>query len=457
MIGCGTIGQAVLPMLLRHGVVAPERITILAGDARGQSLADAHGIAFRETPLTRDNHRAILEPLLGPGDFLLNLSVEVESLALVRLAAERGAFYLDSGLEPWPGGYTDTSVGPAQRTNYAFREQALRLKAELGRGRTAVIGQGANPGLVSQLVKVALLTLARDLGRAVDEPAGRDAWAALAQGLGVRAIHIAERDSQIEPGPRRPGEFVSTWSIDGFLGEGCQPAELGWGTHERSLPPDGHRHAHGCGSAIWLMRPGAGTRVRSWTPGQGPMHGWLITHMEAISIADYLTLRRGGELVYRPTVHYAYRPCDASVLSLHELAARNWAPPEGRRVLNQEITDGVDELGVLLAGHARNAFWFGSRLSIHEARRLVPHANATAVQVAAGVLAGIVGAVEAPDRGLIEPEELDHRRALQVARPYLGEILGAYTGWTPLEGRGTLFAEDLQADDPWQFANVRVL
>jgi homospermidine synthase len=87
----------------------------------------------------------------------------------------------------------------------------------------------------------------------------------------------------------------------------------------------------------------------------------------------------------------------------------------------------------------------------------VPHANATAVQVAAGVLAGIVGAVEAPDRGLIEPEELDHRRALQVARPYLGEVLGVYTGWTPLEGRGTLFAEDLQADDPWQFANVRVL
>ena len=78
-----------------------------------------------------------------------------------------------------------------------------------------------------------------------------------------------------------------------------------------------------------LDRPGSATRVRSWTPLEGPYHGFLITHAESISIADYLTLREStGELAYRPTVHYAYHPSDDTVLSLHELAGRNWKPSE---------------------------------------------------------------------------------------------------------------------------------
>jgi homospermidine synthase len=27
--------------------------------------------------------------------------------------------------------------------------------------------------------------------------------------------------------------FVNTWSVEGFVSEGLQPAELGWGTHEK--------------------------------------------------------------------------------------------------------------------------------------------------------------------------------------------------------------------------------
>ncbi len=34
-------------------------------------------------PLTRDNYRDVLAPLLRAGDFLLNLSVDVSSVALI--------------------------------------------------------------------------------------------------------------------------------------------------------------------------------------------------------------------------------------------------------------------------------------------------------------------------------------------------------------------------------------
>ena len=107
-----------------------------------------------------------------------------------------------------------------------------------------------------------------------------------------------------------------------FCGESLQPAELGWGTHERNWPPDGREYGFGGGAAIYLDRPGVATRVRSWAPHEGPFHGWLISHGEAISIPDYLSVRENGKVLYRPTCHYAYHPCDDAVLSLQEFAGK---------------------------------------------------------------------------------------------------------------------------------------
>jgi homospermidine synthase len=456
MVGFGSIGQGVLPLLLRHIGMKPQQLVVLTAEERGRAEAEAMGVSFRIAPLTQANHAALLDPLFGAGDFLLNVSVEVSSLALIELARRKGALYLDTCIEPWPGGYTDPSLSPSRRSNYALRESVLPLKRAAPAAPTAVVTHGANPGLVSHFVKVALLDIAAATGLDRPLPRSREDWAALAERLGVKVIHVAERDTQAGGAPKKPGEFVNTWSIDGFVSEGAQPAELGWGTHERHFPPDGARHAFGSGAAIYLNRPGAGTRVRSWTPLEGPYHGFLVTHSEAISIADYLTRAEGGAAVYRPTVHYAYHPCDGAVLSLHELAGKNWRMQEEKRLLMDEISHGIDELGVLLMGHARGAYWYGSRLSIEEARRLAPYNNATSLQVTAAVLGGVVWALENPRRSVVEPDEMDHARILEIARPYLGDLVGAYGDWTPLQGRSRLFAEDLDTADPWQFKNFRV-
>jgi homospermidine synthase len=393
-----------------------------------------------------------LEPRIGRGDFLLNVSVDVSSVALIEFCQERGALYLDTCVEPWPGGYTDPNLPPAARSNYALRESALALRARTPGGPTAVLTHGANPGLVSHFVKQALVDVANSAA-----PGERSGWGRLAQRLGVRAIHIAERDTQVSPHPKEPDEFVNTWSIDGFISEGSQPAELGWGTHERHFPADGRLHDFGGQAAIYLMRPGAATRVRSWTPLEGPYHGFLITHGESVSIADYLTLREGERVLYRPTCHYAYHPCDGAVLSLHEFAGKNWHLQSRKRLMVEEITEGIDELGILLLGPERGVYWYGSRLSIEEARRAAPHNNATSLQVTAAELAGVIWAIENPNRGAVEPEEMDFARVLEIAKPYLGEMVGVYGDWTPLHDRERLFPEDLDRDDPWQFKNIRVV
>jgi homospermidine synthase len=457
MVGFGSIGQGVLPLILRHIGIRPDRITIVTADDAGKDEAAALGVRIVREPLVRENFRRVLDAVMGRGDFLLNLSVDVSSIALIRYCWERGAMYLDTCIEPWAGGYTDAALPPARRTNYALREEALALRTPANaKAPTAVLTHGANPGMVSHLVKVALLQLQKDLAVEFPEPTQRSEWALLAQKLGVKTIHIAERDTQVSSIPKELNEFINTWSVDGFVSEGLQPAELGWGTHERNFPRDGKRFEFGGGAAIYLGQPGAATRVRTWTPRAGNFHGFLITHSEAISISDYLTVREHGQVLYRPTAHYAYHPCDAAVLSVHELAGRNWQLQDRKRILGDDIIRGVDELGVLIAGHKRNAYWYGSQLSIEEARKLAPWNSATSLQVTVAVLSGMVWAMENPDLGLVEPDEMDYRRVLDICTPYLGPVVGAYTEWTPLTDREKLFAEDVDTSDPWQFKNVRV-
>jgi homospermidine synthase len=458
IVGFGSIGQGSLPLILRHIDTVATRITIVTAEERGQAEAKALGVRFVIEPLTRENYRSVLDPLIGAGDFLLNVSVDVSSVALMEFCRERGTLYLDTCIEPWPGAYTDPSIPPSLRSNYALRESALALRSKRGEAApTALITHGANPGLVSHFVKQALIDVARDTDVAPSRvPTDRAGWAELAHSVGVKVIHIAERDTQVASVPKRVGEFVNTWSIEGFCSEGRQPSELGWGTHERHFPADGARHTFGADSAIFLNRPGASVRVRTWTPLEGPFHGFLITHGESISISDYFTHREAGRVLYRPTVHYAYHPCDDAVLSVHELAGKQWHVQPSQRLMMEEIISGIDELGVLLAGHTKGAYWYGSQLSIEEARQLCPYNNATSLQVCIAVLAGMVWCIEHPSEGVIEPDEVDFRRMLDICLPYLGPVVGAYTDWTPLVRRGELFAEELDSADPWQFKNIRV-
>jgi len=457
MVGFGSIGQGILPLILRHIGTSSDRITIVTAEDKGNTEAQEFGVKFVKTALTPGNYRKVLEPLIGAGDFLLNLSVDVSSVALIQFAREHGALYLDTCIEPWAGGYTDPSTPVEARSNYHMRLQALKLRKGHEKSPTAVLTHGANPGLVSHLVKQALLNIAKDTGLETNVPSARADWAKLAQALGIKVMHIAERDTQVACEPKAANEFVNTWSVDGFVSEGAQPAELGWGTHEKHFPPDGGRHKAGSGCAIYLNRPGASTRVRTWTPQAGHFHGFLITHSEAISLADYYTVMDGERVAYRPTSHYAYHPSDAAVMSVHEFAGRNWQLQDRKRIMMKEITEGIDELGVLLAGHAKNAYWYGSQLSIAEARALAPYNSATSLQVTSAALAGMIWAMENPQRGIVEPDDMDYQRPLKICRPYLGSVVGKYTDWTPLYQRGELFAEDLDTSDPWQFKNIRVV
>jgi len=115
MIGFGSIGRGMLPLLERHFSLDRQRFTVISPDEAARDLLDQRGINFVHLGLTPENYREILTPLLSKGTgtgFCVNLSVDTSSLAIMRLARELGIPYIDTVVEPWPGFYFDKSAAP---------------------------------------------------------------------------------------------------------------------------------------------------------------------------------------------------------------------------------------------------------------------------------------------------------------------------------------------------------
>lgn len=480
VLGLGGVSRCTLPLLFAHLPVPPSAYTVIdfaevAADAR---WVTERGATFVPGRVTRENYRDLLSAHLDRGDLLVDLAWNIGTLDLLEWCRGRGVRYVNASLELWDPYAEGWTQPTATRTLYARQMDLRRRLASWGSndGPTAVLDHGANPGLVSHFTKAALadvtaawLAAAPVTGeearreRAASARDSRD-WAGLARALDVQVIHISERDTQISSEPKRVDEFVNTWSVEGFFEEGVAPAELGWGTHERTLPPGAAVHAEGPRNQIALARPGCRTWVRSWVPA-GDIIGMVIRHGEAFSISDHLTVWEGAPVssraLYRPTVHYAYCPTDAAIASLHELQMRGYDLQAEQRVMADDIVSGRDELGVLLLGHPLTGWWTGSLLDIEETRRLVPHQNATTLQVAAAVLAAVLWMVENPSAGVRLPDELPHEQILAWAAPYLGPVVSRQTDWTPLAGRVDPFAgygvtPAPRPEDVWQFATFVV-
>ena len=204
---------------------------------------------------------------------------------------------------------------------------------------------------------------------------------------------------------------------------------------------------------------GIDTQVVSWVPDYC-IRGMVVRHGEAFTISDKLTVWEGDKAIYRPTVHYAYCPADVAIASLHELRGNDFVLQPKLRIMNDEIIGGSDILGALIMGHAYKSWWIGSDLSIEESRRLVPHQNATTMQVAISVTAAVMWMIENPAMGVRVPDDLPHEYVLKIAKPWLGRFISKPADWTPLQHYVNAFAghnnPTIYRADPWQFKKFLV-
>jgi homospermidine synthase len=468
-VGYGSVAQCTLPILLKHVNVPFTNITVLDFEDCGEDLRPwtEQGVHWVRDKVTPDNLGSLLGQHVAAGDLLIDLAWNIDCCEILQWCHDQGVMYLNTSIEVWDPYNGSADKHPTERTLYWRHMNVRRMTSAWDRlGPTAVVEHGANPGLISHFTKQALLDIAAKLdddGRLIATEADEirqlaadQTFNRLAMKLGVKVIHCSERDTQISDVPKQVDEFVNTWSIEGFREEGTTTAEMGWGTHEKELPPLAFEHLDGPKNQICLARMGMNTWVRSWVPHYS-IRGMVVRHGEAFTISDRLTVWENGRAVYRPTMHYAYCPCDAAIVSLNELCGYDYELQPNLRIMSDEITSGADILGALLMGHDYNSWWTGSILTIEEARRLVPHQNATTMQVAISVVAAVTWMISNPERGVLVPDDLPLEHVLEISKPYLGDFVSIPVDWTPLKDADDYFGPFGEAvrdrDDPWQFKN----
>ncbi len=472
IVGYGAVSQCTLPILVRELKVPYKNITVMDFEDKKRDLAPwiKKGVRWERKRITRANLNSVLSSHLKAGDLLIDLAWNIDCCVLLQWCHDRGVLYVNTSTEVWDP-YAGAHDKPPQERTLYWRHMNLRRMVSKWReaGPSAVLEHGANPGLISHFVKQGLLDIGHRLlkdrkisgRRAIElEQLMSDLkFNELAMKLGVKVIHVSERDTQISDQPKQVDEFVNTWSIEGFREEGITTAEMGWGTHEKTLPPFACEHKSGPKNQICLARMGMNTFVVSWVPNYS-INGMVVRHGEAFTISDKLTVWKDRKAIYRPTVHYAYCPCDNAIISLHELRGRDYELQPKLRIMTDEIISGEDILGALIMGHPYNSWWTGSILSIGESRRLVPHQNATTMQVAISVVAASMWMINNPNEGVCVPDDLPHDFVLKVAKPYLGKFVSVPSDWTPLAHYKNYFKgyndPAIDPDDVWQFKNFLI-
>jgi len=471
-VGYGAVAQCALPILVKEIKVSASNITVMDFEDRREILKPwiRRGVRFVRQRVTKSNMKSLLGKYLWQGDVLIDLAWNIDCCEILQWCHDRGVMYVNTSVELWDPYAGAPNKHPTEKTLY-WRHMKIRKMTSGWKtpGPTAVLEHGANPGLISHFVKQGLLDIGKKM---IADGKARGAMAAklkelmdgrvfnrLAMELGVKVIHVSERDTQISDKPKRVDEFVNTWSIEGFREEGVTTAEMGWGTHEKTLPKYAYRHKTGPRNQICLARMGMNTWVASWVPHYAIL-GMIVRHGEAFTISDKLTVWKNGRAAYRPTIHYAYCPCDAAIASLNELRGYDYKLVENQRIMNDEIISGSDILGALIMGHSYKSWWTGSDLSIQESRRLVPHQNATTMQVAISVVAATAWMIENPARGVCVPDDLPHEFILKIAKPYLGKWISIPSDWTPLKHYKNTFKgynrPEVDATDVWQFKNFLI-
>lgn len=437
IIGHGGIGNNMIPLFKKHLNVG----SILVYDMNKDTLplTSDSKITYKHLKIDKHNYKREFEAFLRKGDLLLDLAYYIDTLEVIKWCKDKGVLFVNAAVEEWEDNESNNLQYPKEDPRlYTLYKRQMTIQKETSNWKntpTAIITHGANPGWVSHTTKIAMRDWVNYLDKkGVDMTVqkallNKKDYPALAKELEIQVIQIAERDTLRQSIPRRKGEFICTWSPQGFIEEGIAPAELGFGTHETKS--DVFRYTEGPKNQVCFNTRGIDTYAETYVPS-GNYLGMIVRHEEAYSISEYLTVMEGEKAVYRPTVYYCYYPCNDAISSVYEMKSNAYKQPETLRLPKKELIDGQDELGCFLISKKYGAWWIGTVQSVDNAKELCPGQSPTTLVVAAGVLSAVFYAFNHPELGVIHPEKMDETEALDVILPYLYPFKSFYVeNWEP--------------------------
>ncbi|MGJ8534149.1 MAG: saccharopine dehydrogenase NADP-binding domain-containing protein [Alphaproteobacteria bacterium] len=421
LLGFGSIGNAGLDIIFNHIDLDPDRFFVVSESFDRADMHQDHGVSFVERCINSKNLDEVLDQFFNDDSgILVNASVNICSKALIEYCQRRSILYVDTSFEIWAD-----LVGSEDMINNGGRFSDIQqAKKRFAGGASAITCHGANPGIVSHFAKRLICLLGQEeLGSDFSQPRSQTDWAQLAHKLGITSVIITEMDDQRPDTPSTEKMALNTWSIYGLLEEASEKICVPFGTHE----PINEAIAPFVLDASGVRYLEVDTRSAlyhslGYSPTFGVFSGMVIPHVEAFTIANFLSLREGDELLYQPTSYFCYQPCPAALDTVTNASRNDWHPDGPVRVMLEEIDRGIDSLGVMVFRNTTDeVVWYGSEVST-EISRAYKTTNATSLQVIAGLISSILYVMAHPREGLLEPEDLDTDFILGIAEPYLGNV-----------------------------------
>lgn len=436
-LGVGSIAKTSLNFLNKFVSIDYKNVTLIdqIDMTKEPSLQEAFakGATFMKLSLKDDDWEPLLKKLkLKPLDMVIDLTTDTNGYKIIEAVKRMSLLYVNTALEiNWHAERQDLYECSLLKRHHKVEEIAKNIKDP--HNATHVYEFGMNPGLISHFSLQGLLDVAEKVLQAKDDKklaefVAQKNYAKIARHLELHTIHVSELDTQISKNLPDDGTFVNTWSVKGLLEEGCDPAQAGWGSHEKTVPSDGVLLEP---QQIAFHTPAYQKYHASYVPHQ-EIRGVIIPHGEAITVNKILTIDD-----YSPTVHYVYQVCKQAraLLDKHTLdelnAVTKW------RVMNSREDDleGEDRVGALLifaknpiTGEAKPwTYWFGSIMGQGNSKFFGP----TTIQVSMGVLAAIRYTLEHPNCGSMFPEGIPTDYVIKHVVPHLGRIVSEEMAWKP--------------------------
>lgn len=457
IIGCGAIGTALIPMLFKFIKFNPVNLTVI--DMQSDKFSNLTkfinmGIKTRNIKLTKDNAKNILinELKLGQDDLIIDASYEINTNFMFTLCSEYGISYTNSSVEVWKD---EPEYKPIDYTFYSRINSIEDLhKQILIKKNNFIISLGCNPGNVNIWTLYALDMINKRITNYKYKT-----YAELAQKLGLRVIHVSERDTQITSNPKKTGEYLNSWSSDAisWYDEALSHLEISWGTHEKTKPDKVNLELSNEYQYI-INKIGCESMAYSYTPINKNLTGMLIRHEECYTICRKLTLKdSSNKIIYKPSSYYIYKISDSGMVSTQEIKDLIGEYQKNTRLMTSDITQGIDELGCTLFFASGDIYWVGSLLDIREARLIYDNKfnniiNATILQVVAGYIGSILYLIELIENkeyhGFMMPEDMPIDKFIKWTKPLLGPFgIIKVKDWT---------VEPQNKHNLWQFSDFLV-
>ena len=356
--------------------------------------------------------------ILKDGDVVCDFFGCNETLDILHAChLKKGIIYVNASIEenilkPYP------SQNALYQAFYAFKKKYNPIF-------TGCIDAGANPGMITHFAILGIFSMAKyaieneiaDYEK-IEELLKQKDVSGLAEIMKVDVIHISELE-QIEPNDTKilEGYVTNTWCIDSFHDEWFVNAEVTMGSHDvKDLSAQGYNE-------IPLSEPRTvkcpfPLYMKTASPSK-IFTGKIVRHPETIEISKVFSNEN-----HIPTVAFVYHP---SRLPRQNLEQKGWEnlPAKVIDESNSGPLSGSETMGATLISSREDIppRWFGSVVSCEQEREVGCQSNPTTLQVAAGIISHLLMALDNPEKGLCMPHDFDSEKILELARPFLGNII----------------------------------